>query len=113
MGCWEECRGYAAADFATIGLAEPKLGLQTATVRGYIASPQPAASDCVAFRSADLTNRIQRAQQSEMLKSTRRSIASLESSRPVPISTSLEPTPVAFNLSASPGELPCSRSLMY
>ncbi len=110
MGCWDGCRGYAAVAFATTGLAGPKLGLPTATVRG---SPQPAVSDCVAFRSADSTNPIQQAQQSEMLKSTRRSIASLESSLPVPISTSLEPTPVAFNLSASPGELPCSRSLMY
>jgi hypothetical protein len=51
-------------------------------------------------------------QQSETLKSTRRSRASLASSRPVPISVSLEPTPVAFSLPESRGELFCSRSLM-
>src|SRR5260370_38257804 len=54
-----------------------------------------------------------RSQQSETLKSTRRSIASLASSLPVPSRFSLEPTPVAFTLPATRGPHPCARSLIH
>src|SRR5260370_17703515 len=54
-----------------------------------------------------------RSQQSETLKSTRRSIASLPSSLPVPIRFSLKPTPVPFNLPARLPGTPSDNTLLH